>query len=116
MCFTRNDCAQTIGEALYLAQALKDIRKEMKSKDVLTKAMAVQKLTYIHMLQSSDMSWAAFPVIEMMSSPKFGYKQIGYLAACQSFNDDTDVLLLTTNLVRKDLGSTNQVEAALALN
>jgi len=36
-----------------------------------------------------------------MSSPKFQYKRIGYLAAAQSFNKDTDVLMLCTNLIKK---------------
>jgi len=36
-----------------------------------------------------------------MSSQKFQYKRIGYLAAAQSFNKDTDVLMLCTNLIKK---------------
>lgn len=48
-----------------------------------------------------DMSWASFHVVEVMSSPKFPQKQTGYLAAIQSFGQDTDVLMLTTNLFKK---------------
>lgn len=48
-----------------------------------------------------DMSWASFHVVEVMSSPKFLYKGIGYLGAVQSFNQETDVLMLTTNLIKK---------------
>jgi AP-3 complex subunit delta-1 len=48
-----------------------------------------------------DMAWAAFHVVEVMSSPKFHLKSLGYLAAVQSFNKDTDVLMLTTNLLKK---------------
>lgn len=48
-----------------------------------------------------DMSWASFHVVEAMSSPKFHLKSVGYLAAAQSFNEDTDVLMLTTNLLKK---------------
>ena len=48
-----------------------------------------------------DMSWASFHVIEVMSSAKFPQKQTGYLAAIQSFRQDTDVLMLTTNLLKK---------------
>lgn len=36
-----------------------------------------------------------------MSSPKFRQKRVGYLAAVQSFRIDTDVLMLTTNLMKK---------------
>ena len=48
-----------------------------------------------------DMNWASFHVIEVMSSSKIHLKSVGYLAAGQSFNEDTDVLMLTTNLIKK---------------
>lgn len=48
-----------------------------------------------------DMSWASFNVVEVMSSSKIHLKSIGYLAAVQSFKDDTDVLMLTTNTLKK---------------
>lgn len=47
------------------------------------------------------MSWASFHVVEVMSSPRFHLKSMGYLAATQSFEQDTDVLMLTTNLLKK---------------
>ena len=48
-----------------------------------------------------DMSWASFHVVEVMSSSKYHLKTVGYLAATQSFGPDTDVLMLTTNLLKK---------------
>jgi len=48
-----------------------------------------------------DMSWASFHVLEVMSSSKFHLKSVGYLAAVQSFNQDTDVLMLAPNLLKK---------------
>ena len=48
-----------------------------------------------------DMNWASFHVVEVMSSSKFHLKSVGYLAASQSFSKDTDVLMLTTNLLKK---------------
>ena len=48
-----------------------------------------------------DMSWASFHVLEVMSSPKFAQKRIGYLGAVQSFRADTEVLMLATNLLKK---------------
>ena len=48
-----------------------------------------------------DMSWASFHVVEVMSAPRIHLKTIGYLAAAQSFQQDTDVLMLTTNLLKK---------------
>ncbi|EPS42683.1 hypothetical protein H072_3322 [Dactylellina haptotyla CBS 200.50] len=51
-----------------------------------------------------------------MSSQKFVQKRVGYLAAVQSFRLDTDVLMLATNLLKKDLSSPNQFELSLAIN
>ena len=70
-----------------------------------------------------DISWSAFNIIEVMSSTKFTYKvciplhpslestfkcnlfatnqRIGYLAASQCFHENTEVLMLTTNMIRK---------------
>lgn len=36
-----------------------------------------------------------------MTSKKFAHKRIGFLAASQSFHDSTDVLMLTTNMLKK---------------
>ena len=48
-----------------------------------------------------DISWASFHVVEVMSSPRAHLKSVGYLGAIQSFTEDTDVLMLTTNLLKK---------------
>ncbi len=47
------------------------------------------------------MSWASFHVVEVMSSSRFHLKSVGYLAAAQSFKENTDVLMLTTNTLKK---------------
>lgn len=54
-----------------------------------------------------DMSWASFNVLEVMSSPKYHQKRVGYLSAAQSFRPDTEVLMLATNLLKKACGPTN---------
>lgn len=61
----------------------------------------------MHML-GYDIGWAAFNIVEVMSSKKFTHKRIGYLAAAQTFTPETDVLMLTTNMIKKDIGDQNQ--------
>ncbi|KAI9470810.1 MAG: adaptin N terminal region-domain-containing protein [Benjaminiella poitrasii] len=102
-------------EQKYIAACLQEIRNEVKSNDLDIKANAISKLTYLQML-GYDMSWASFYVVEVMSSAKFIHKRAGYLAAALSFQQDTDVLLLTTNLIKKDLASPVTVDISLALN
>jgi hypothetical protein len=64
------------------------------------KATALLKLVYLEMF-GHDMSWAAFHVLEVMSSAKYLQKRVGYLGAVQSFRPDTEVLMLATNLLKK---------------
>ncbi|OBZ78815.1 AP-3 complex subunit delta-1 [Grifola frondosa] len=101
-------------ESKFISQAVDEIRQEIKSKDMELKAAAVLKLTYLNML-GYDMSWASFHVVEVMSSPRIHLKTVGYLAAVQSFQQDTDVLMLTTNLLKKDLSSKPE-DVAVTLN
>ena len=54
----------------------------------------------MHMM-GYNIDWASFNIVEVMASKKFSHKRIGYLAAAQSFTPETDVLMLTTNMVKK---------------
>ncbi|KAE9008816.1 AP-3 complex subunit delta-1 [Phytophthora rubi] len=101
--------------SVYISQALQDIKAELRSTDPFVKAQAVRKLTYLHML-GYDMCWAAFHVVEVMSYERFAHKRIGYNAACQSFTQSTDVVLLCTNLLKKEFGSASEHEVGLAIN
>ncbi|XP_075982837.1 adaptor-related protein complex 3, delta 1 subunit-like garnet [Anticarsia gemmatalis] len=102
-------------ESKYIAQCMEEIKVELRQDNIAVKANAVAKLTYLQML-GYDISWAIFNIIEVMSSNKFTYKRIGYLAASQSFHADSELLMLTTNMIRKDLNAQNQYEAGLALS
>ncbi|KIY50457.1 Adaptor protein complex AP-3 delta subunit, partial [Fistulina hepatica ATCC 64428] len=101
-------------EAKFIAQAVDEIRQEIRTPDMELKAGAVLKLIYLDML-GYDMGWASFHVLEVMSSPKYHLKCVGYLAAVQSFTTDTDVLMLMTNTLKKDLSSSPS-DVSLALN
>jgi len=122
-------------ETKYISIALEEIRKELKSVDIDVKSNAINKLIYVRpsrcclcsypplffshtqlQMLGYDMSWASFNVIEVMSSSKFVDKRIGYLAASQSFSPDTDVLMLATNLIKKDMASQNHFDVGVALN
>jgi len=102
-------------EGKYISEQLRLIRDELKSENITKKAMAVLKLTYLQML-GYDMAWASFNVVEVMVCGRFGIKRVGYLAASQSFNQNTEVLMLATNLIRKDFSTKNMYEAGMALN
>lgn len=50
-----------------------------------------------------------------ISSDNFSLKKIGYLGLSLFFNEKSDVLLLATNRIMKDLEDPNQYVVALAL-
>ncbi|CAI4227320.1 unnamed protein product [Auanema sp. JU1783] len=101
-------------EARYIAACIDEIKQELRQDPTYVKANAIEKLAYLQML-GYDISWASFNIIEVMASTKYTEKRIGYLAAAQSFHDDTEVLMLTTNLIRKDLNSPNMYDSGVAL-
>uniref|UniRef100_A0A0K0DEW4 Adaptin_N domain-containing protein n=1 Tax=Angiostrongylus cantonensis TaxID=6313 RepID=A0A0K0DEW4_ANGCA len=101
-------------EARYIASCIDEIKMELRQDSAYIKANAIEKLAYLQML-GYDISWAAFNIIEVMASTKYTEKRIGYLAASQCFHDTTEVLMLTTNLIRKDLNSPNMYDCGIAL-
>ncbi|KAK6148675.1 hypothetical protein DH2020_019587 [Rehmannia glutinosa] len=104
-------------ESTFIAKSLDEIRREIKSTDPQTKATALHKLTYLHSLHGADMSWAAFHSVELSSSSAHSHKRIAFLAASLSFNPSTtEVILLLTHQLRKDLSSSNVHEVSLALS
>ncbi|KAL0462371.1 UNVERIFIED_CONTAM: AP-3 complex subunit delta, partial [Sesamum latifolium] len=104
-------------EPTFIAKSLDEIRREVKSTDRQTKAIALQKLTYLHSLHGVDMSWAAFQCVELSSSSAHSHKRIAYRAASLSFDPSTtDVILLLTHQLRKDLSSSSVHDVSLALS
>lgn len=102
-------------EAKFIAQCIEEIKDELKIPNVNAKANAVAKLTYLQML-GYDIGWAAFNIIEVMSSERFTHKRIGYLAASQCFSNNTEVLMLTINMIRRDLCARNVYETGCAMS
>lgn len=102
-------------ETKFIAQCIEEIKDELKISNVNAKANAVAKLTYLQML-GYDIGWAAFNIIEVMSSERFTHKRIGYLAASQCFSNNTEVLMLTINMIRRDLCARNVYETGCAMS
>jgi AP-3 complex subunit delta len=101
-------------EAEYIQSILKECRTEIRSQDMDVKATALLKLIYLEMF-GHEMSWASFHVLEVMSSNKHLQKRVGYLGAAQTFRSDTEVLMLATNLLKKDLSSASIPTMSLPL-
>ncbi|CAI4052905.1 Apl5p SKDI_16G0820 [Saccharomyces kudriavzevii IFO 1802] len=102
----------------FFTQVLSECRDEVNSPDLNSKTNAVLKLIYLEMY-GFDMAWCNFHILEVMSSNKLQQKRVGYLAASQSFYKDSDILMLATNLLKKDLkydGNNDVVKVGIALS
>ncbi|ADV22388.1 AP-3 complex subunit delta-1 [Cryptococcus gattii E566] len=91
-------------EDAFIAEAMTEIRDELKGKDMALKAEAIIKMCYLMMLYPiAPPAGFAFHVVEVMSSPRYHLKQLGYLAAPMAFSGDTEETVLTVNGIKKDL-------------
>lgn len=103
-------------ERQYISACLKEIKDELRETDNDVKVEALRKLSYLHMF-GFDISWAAFNTVEAMSVHNFAQKRIGYMVATQAIKKNADVVLLTTNLFKKDLASCDSpFESGVAMN
>lgn len=100
----------------FLDNSIQECKNELKTGDMEEKSMAILKLAYLEMY-GYDMGWCCFYILEVMTSPKFQHKRIGYLAATQIMQrqNNDDALMLMTNQLKKDLNSSNHVECGLAI-
>ncbi|ORY34975.1 armadillo-type protein [Naematelia encephala] len=93
-------------EDAFLAEAMVEMREELKGKDMALKAEGVLKMCYLMMLYPiPPPPGFAFHVVEVMSSPRYHLKQLGYLAAPMAFSGETEEVVLTVNGIKKDLMS-----------
>ena len=102
-------------EASFISACMAECRAELTSSQPQPSVQqnAVLELIYMQSF-GHDVSWATFHIVDVMASPRFRGKRIGFLGASQTFSDSTDVLLLTTNLFRKAFSSSLHHEASLA--
>lgn len=54
--------------------------------------------------------------VNLLASSKFSDKRIAYVALCVLMNENSEILLLTSHTIKKDLESPNQYIIAIALN
>ena len=52
----------------------------------------------------------------LLANPKFTQKRLGYLGICILLDEKSEVLLLTSHTIKKDLDNPNQFIVAAALN
>eukprot|EP00920_Eleutheroschizon_duboscqi_P033572 GHVT01080809.1.p1 GENE.GHVT01080809.1~~GHVT01080809.1.p1 ORF type:complete len:900 (+),score=81.76 GHVT01080809.1:2401-5100(+) len=99
----------------FISERVCEIKKELTSMDASVKSTALQKLWYLQMW-GCDISWAQFSVVDVMSLCRFSQKHPGFSLCGSTFTDCTESAVLTTNILKKNLGSKDMYSVGLALS
>lgn len=89
--------------------------RSMKEPNDQIKCRNLAKCIFIHML-GYPTSFIQMTCVNLLSSSRFTDKRIAYVALCVLMDEKSEVLLLTTSTIKKDLESNNQYIVAVALN
>ncbi|MCQ2973100.1 MAG: AP-1 complex subunit gamma [archaeon] len=86
------------------------------------KKETAQKLAVRSMTKCMAMSLMGYPTefiqmtcISLLASPNFTQKRLAYLGICMLLDEKSEILLLCSNIIKKDLGSNNRFVVAAAL-
>ncbi|KAF9983404.1 hypothetical protein BGZ65_001832 [Modicella reniformis] len=75
----------------------------------------VCKLLYMYIL-GWDIDFGHMEAVNLISSPKYSEKQIGYLGITLLMHENSDLVRLVVNSIRKDLDDSNEIHNCLALH
>eukprot|EP00727_Mastigamoeba_balamuthi_P009684 m51a1_g5338 Adaptor protein complex 2 (AP-2), alpha subunit (1044) ;mRNA; r:422924-427144 len=89
--------------------------KENKSADPYQRRKYVSKLIYIYMY-GYDVDFGHMEAIQLLSSPKYPEKYVGYLAMQLLLDENHEMLPLLVNSLQEDLQSRNEAAQCLALH
>ena len=76
-----------------------------QEEQVDTRPKNIAKLLFMNLL-GYPTPFAQIECLKLIASPSYTDKRVGYLALVQMFTEDSDILLMVTNTLKIDLGST----------
>ncbi|OHT14941.1 AP-3 complex subunit delta [Tritrichomonas foetus] len=101
-------------EQNYVAELVAKMQDEINHGKAEDKIDIVQQVIFLN-LRGHDTTWAEFCVLEVMSLDSFSAKRIAYTAAAQMWTSTSDVVLMATNRIERDLTSIQPLLSALVL-
>ena len=99
----------------YLQSVIQKIQNILSNGKKDAKLDCIQQLFFLNLI-GLDTSWAHFYILEVMASNDFSSKCISYLAATLMWNSTSDVALMATNRITKDLTSGKPLITSLVLS
>ncbi|OHT15920.1 AP-3 complex subunit delta [Tritrichomonas foetus] len=102
-------------EKEYVQSLIQKIQQDFMTAKKPVRIDCVQQLIFLNLI-GADTSWADFNVLEVMAIDDFSAKYISYTAATQTWNSNSDVVLMATNRIMKDLTSAKPNLVSLVLS
>lgn len=89
-------------ERCFIADHVAYLRTLVRDCPIDEKATLVAKLVFLNIL-GQNTAWGQMTILQLMASEKLSYKRIGYLAAANILDESSDLHVLVTQTVMKDL-------------
>ncbi|OHS93186.1 Adaptin N terminal region family protein [Tritrichomonas foetus] len=101
-------------EKLIIATELADMRTLIRECDIDRKPNIIAKLIYLN-ITGENTAWGQIDAVSLMSSDRLSYKRLGYLAVQTLFDEQSEILVLITQTLHRDLQSHNPLIQAFPL-
>ena len=94
---------------------IRSLPKEQNTTEV--KYINLKKCIYTSILsENEELSFIYMTCIDLLASPEFKYKKLAYLGLTIFFDENSELLMLTVNVIKKDLSNQNEFIVITALN
>ena len=94
-----------------IARAKEESKKNSNEENIVL----IPQLIFLNIL-GYDTTWADFTVLEVMALDEYSSKHIAYIAAAQMWDVNSDVVLMATNRIYKDLTSNTALYSSAVLS
>jgi len=111
---------KSIGDPNGVDSLINEVNKRAKDRllnndgTLIQKAESLQELIFMQM-QGVEITWADFPISEIMMSENYSVKLMSYIAASQFWSPGSEVVMMIVSCINKDLLGTDPLRKSLAL-
>jgi AP-3 complex subunit delta-1 len=109
------DVQYTDAEREFTSSLMRRLEQDFKKDKILTKCDCIQHLIFVDLL-GQHTAWADFSVLEVMACDDYSAKRIAYTASDQLWTANSDVVLMATNRVQRDLTSSKPFVVSVVLS
>ena len=101
-----------------ISKEMANIRSLPKEQNTIeVKYINLKKCIYTRILsENEELSFIYMTCIDLLASPEFKYKKLAYLGLTIFFDENSELLMLTVNVIKKDLSNENEFIVITALN